>query len=249
MNRRLFITLAAGIAPLAIAADAPWKTGKGWKPLLNGRDLTGWRGADTESVKGQNEWITARSVRIDSAVAKTLTYEAGPGGIILNSPKGKTVNLVTAEAFGDCELYAEFLLTPGSNSGIYLQGLYEIQIFDSFNAKELKTSDCGAIYHRWIDGKPVGGSVPRVNASLPPGQWQSIHAWFQAPDFHANGKKADNAKFLKVLLNGKVVQENVTVDGGTRSHMPIPEGAKNPLMLQGDHGPVAFRNIYIRPTA
>jgi len=249
MDRRSFLSLAAAAAPFALAADAPWKTGKGWKQLLNGKDLTGWKGVDTESVKGQNEWITARSVRIDSAVAKTLSYEAGPGGIILNSSKGKTVNLATAETFGDCELHVEFLLTPGSNSGIYLQGLYEIQLFDSFNAKELKTSDCGAIYHRWIDGKPVGGSLPKVNASLPPGQWQSIHAWFQAPVFHAVGKKADNAKFTKVLLNGKLVQEHVTVEGGTRSHMPVAEAAKNPLMLQGDHGPVAFRNIYIRPTA
>ncbi len=232
---------------MALQAAAPYTTGKGWKPLLNGKDLGGWRGVDTESVKGANEWLTAKSVRIDSAIARTLSFEPGPGPIILNSARGKTVNLATVDTFGDCELYLEFLITQGSNSGVYLQGLYEIQIFDSLNAKELKTSDCGAIYHQWIDGKPVGGSAPKVNASLPPGQWQSIHTWFRAPEFHPNGKKGDNARFIRVLLNDKLVQENVVVQGGTRSHMPIAEAAKNPLMLQGDHGPVAFRNIYIRP--
>jgi hypothetical protein len=231
------------------AAAAPWTKGKGWKPLLDGKSVSGWRGVDTESVKGASEWLTARSVRVDSAVARMFNYEAGPGPIILNGPKGKTVNLATTETFGDCELYLEFMLTPGSNSGVYLQGLYEIQIFDSFNAKELKTSDCGAIYHRWIDGKPAGGSAPKMNATLPPGQWQSIHAWFTAPRFARNGAKRSNAMFRKVLLNDILVQADVSVEGGTRSHMAHAEAAKNPLMLQGDHGPVAFRNIHIRLTS
>ena len=61
------------------------------------------------------------------------------------------------------------------------------------------------------------------------------------------GNKTENAKFLKVVHNGELIQENVDLEGGTRSHMQIPEAATNPLMLQGDHGPVAFRNIYIRP--
>jgi hypothetical protein len=64
---------------------------------------------------------------------------------------------------------------------------------------------------------------------------------------NANGKKIENARFLRVLHNGLAVQENVEVDGPTRSHMPIAEAPLNPLMLQGDHGPVAYRNIYVRP--
>ena len=144
-------------------------------------------------------------------------------------------------------MYLEFLIPQGSNSGVYLQGLYEVQIFDSYGKEALSTSDGGAIYHRWIDGKPVAGSAPRVNASRPPGQWQSYHVWFRAPRFDASGNKTENAKFLKVVHNGVLIQENVDLEGGTRSHMQIPEAATNPLMLQGDHGPVAFRNIYIRP--
>lgn len=208
---------------LAAIVAAPYKVGTGWKRLFNGRDLTGWHG----DGGGRNQWSVSKEE-------------------LSNGLTGKTVNLATAEKFGDVELYLEFRIPKGSNSGVYLQGLYEIQIFDSFGVAQPKSSDCGAIYHRWIDEKPVDGSPPKINASLPPEEWQSFHAWFQAPRFHDNGKKADNAKFVKVLHNGKLVQENVVLRGGTRSHMEIAEAALNPLMLQGDHGPVAFRNIYLR---
>ena len=67
------------------------------------------------------------------------------------------------------------------------------------------------------------------------------------PKFDAGGKKTVNAKFTRVLHNSVLVQQDVEVDGGTRAHMQIAEAPLNPLYLQGDHGPVAFRNIYIRP--
>ena len=126
-----------------------------------------------------------------------LGAKAAPGSRILNGLKGKANNLVTTEKFGDVELYLEFLIPQGSNSGVYLQGLYEVQIFDSYGKEALSTSDGGAIYHRWIDGKPVAGSAPKVNASRPPGQWQSYHVWFRAPRFDASGNKTENAKFSK----------------------------------------------------
>ena len=81
-----------------------------------------------------------------------LGAKAAPGSRILNGLKGKANNLVTTEKFGDVELYLEFLIPQGSNSGVYLQGLYEVQIFDSYGKEALSTSDGGAIYHRWIDG-------------------------------------------------------------------------------------------------
>src|SRR5260221_8457702 len=93
--------------------------------------------------------------------------------------------------------------------------------------------------------KGVGGSAPSRNASRRPGEWQSYQIWFRAPRFDSSGKKTENARFIRVLHNGLSVQNNVEVDGGTRSHMEIAEAALNPLMLQGDHGPVAFRNIYV----
>jgi hypothetical protein len=237
----LACTLAAQ-TPKGPAGEAPPKLVKsgGWKPLLNGKDVSGWAGENGKP----HEWFAARAV---SHEGKILKAEPAPGGIILNGPKGKTVNIYTSAKHGDVELYVEFMVPQGSNSGVYLQGLYEIQVFDSYGKDKVTTSDGGAIYHRWIDNKPVGGSAPKVNAQLAPGQWQSYHAWFRAPRFDASGKKTANAKFIKVLHNGVLVQENVEVEGGTRSHMNIPEAAENPLMLQGDHGPVAFRNMYMRP--
>ena len=80
-----------------------------------------------------------------------------------------------------------------------------------------------------------------------PGEWQSYQIWFRGPRFDPGGKKIENARFIRVLYNGLSVQNNVEVEGGTRAHMEIPEAARNPIMLQGDHGPVAYRNIYIRP--
>ena len=225
--------------------DAPYLIEDGWKPLLNGKDLSGWTGMDGKP----HEWLTTKGVWWDRLLGPTrLGAIKEPGDRILNSLTGRTVNLITEQKFGDIELYVEFLLGKGSNSGVYLHGLYEIQVFDSFaSTHEMTSSDGGGVYHRWIENKGVGGSAPKVNASRAPGEWQSYHIWFRAPTFDANGKKTANAKFIRVLHNGLIVQTNVEVDGVTRSGMTIPEAPVNPIMLQGDHGPVAFRNIYFRP--
>ena len=225
--------------------DPPFVLEEGWRPLLNGRDLSGWGGQDGKP----HEWFTTKSVRWERLLGPNrLIGVPAPSGIILNGPQGRTANLATIEKFGDIELYLEFMISKGSNSGVYLHGLYEIQIFDSYGSTEpMRTSDGGAVYHRWIDNKGVGGSPPSRNASRRPGEWQSYQIWFRAPRFDAAGKKTENARFVRVLHNGLLVQENVALEGGTRAHMPLAEAAMNPLMLQGDHGPVAVRNIYVRP--
>lgn len=225
--------------------DPPFLLEDGWEPLLNGKDLGGWKACD-EAAK--NEWYTTRFVRFERYLGPTqLNGRAAPSGVILNGP-GRTANLCTARAFGDVELYVEFMLAKGSNSGVYLQGLYEVQIFDSWGAGDgMKTSDGGAIYHQWIEERGVGGAAPLVNASRQPGEWQSYQIWFRAPRFDASGKKTAPARFERVLHNGRLVQKEVDVAGPTRAHLPIPEAAQNPLMIQGDHGPVAIRHVYVRP--
>jgi hypothetical protein len=225
--------------------DPPFLLEEGWRPLLNGRDLSGWHAQDGKP----SEWFTTRGVRFERLLAPTRLFAIPePGNRIVNGPTGRTANLVTDEKFGDVELYLEFMLAKGSNSGVYLHGLYEIQIFDSWGSTEpMKSSDCGGVYHRWINNQGVGGSAPRVNASRRPGEWQSFQIWFRAPRFDASGRKLENARFIRVLHNGILVQDNVEVDGPTRAHMNHPEAAVNPLMLQGDHGPVAFKDIYVRP--
>lgn len=193
------------------------------------------------------EWFTSRGViwkRIWNP--KYLVARPEPGDRILNGKLGKTANLVSDEKFDSFELYLEFMVAKGSNSGVYLHGLYEVQIFDSFGySGPLMVGDCGGIYER----ENGGGSPPALNASRPPGEWQSLRIWFQAPRFDASGKKVANARVLRVLLNNEVVQQNVDLPGPTVSAMKTPEAAINPIMLQGDHGPVAFRNIYIKSFA
>jgi hypothetical protein len=86
-----------------------------------------------------------------------------------------------------------------------------------------------------------------VNACRKPGEWQSFDIFFQAPRFDEQGQKTANAKFLRVLLNGLVIHENEDVTGPTRAALFSDEQPTGPLMLQGDHGPVAYRNFRIRP--
>ncbi len=225
-----------------IAGDPPFLSETGWRPLLNGRDLSGWHGLNGAA----HAWVTTRSVNFRRIFRpKELLFVPAPGDRIVNGKLGKTANLVTDERFGDFELYIEFMTARGSNSGVYLHGLYEVQIFDSFGyAGYLLPGDCGAIYEG-----PAGfpGSPPLTNACRPPGEWQSFHIWFKAPRFNSKGRKTANAKVLRVLFNGVLVQREVDIPGPTVAASPIPEAAENPIMLQGDHGPIAFRDIYIRP--
>ena len=223
------------------AGDPPYLTQPGWRALLNGRDLAGWHSEN----QAAHEWFTSTAVtwrRVFSPIR--LNAKAAAGDRIVNGKDGKTANLVSDEKFGSFELYLEFLLAKGSNSGVFLHGLYEVQVFDSFGfSGPLTVGDAGGIYER-ADG--TAGSPPLRNAAKPPGEWQSLHIWFQAPRFDANARMTDKPKILRVLLNGMQVQENFTLSGPTTSSLTIPEAAANPIMLQGDHGPVAFRNIYVR---
>ncbi len=153
--------------------DPPYLLEDGWTPLLNGSDLTGWRACETGA---KSEWYTTRFVRYERILGPTqLSGRAGASGVILNGPTGRTANLCTDRAFGDIELYLDFMIAKGSNSGVYLQGLYEMQIFDSWGStEEMTTSDAGAIYHQWIDNRGVAGSAPRINAARRPGEWQTL---------------------------------------------------------------------------
>jgi Domain of Unknown Function (DUF1080) len=213
----------------------------GWRPLLNGKDVSGWHSVDGSS----HEWFTSRGVvwkRIWNPKYLVAAHERGDR--LINGDAGKTANLVTDDKFGSFQLYLEFMTARGSNSGVYLHGLYEVQIFDSFGyAGPLMVGDCGGIYERERLG---GGSPPAVNASRPPGEWQSMRIWFEAPHFDSAGKKIVNAKVWRVLLNEEVIQQNVELQGPTVSAVHIPEAPTNPIMLQGDHGPIAFRNIQIK---
>jgi len=196
------------------------------------------------------DWLVATTVKPDPDNPKRLKADTaadeGPK-IIVNGATGRTSNLLTKAEHGDVAAHVEFMVPQGSNSGVYFMGRYEIQVFDSYGKQDVQHSDCGGVYQRWKGGKGFEGHPPRVNASKPPGQWQSFDVVFRAPRFDERGKKIANACFVQVKYNGVVVHENVELTGPTRASTYQDEQPTGPLMLQGDHGPVAYRNITLRP--
>lgn len=225
---------------LALALVSPLVAADPVKPF-NGKDLSGW---GTKPGKGTSKWTTALA-SVDPANEKLL--QAGGFGIgfadglalvNLAAKHGDSVDLYTKQKFGNCRIELEVMVPKGSNSGIYVMGEYEVQVFDSFGKAKMEPSDMGAIY---------GAAVPSVNASKAPGQWQRYVIEWQAPKFDAAGKKIANAKFLKVELNGQVLHKDLEMPGPTPAGVTGKEAAEGPLMFQGDHGPVAYRNIVITP--
>lgn len=210
------------------------------KVKLTGEDLSAWQ-------EPHGEWATVGAAEMDSGDPKRISVTPGQG-VIYNGPNGRTVNLLSVLEHGDVIAHIEFMVPQGSNSGVYFQGRYEIQVFDSWGVEHPKYSDCGGIYQRWGAQGGFEGTSPRVNASRKPGEWQTFDVIFRAPRFDESGKKVENARFIKVLHNGVLVHENVEVTGPTRAARFEDEKAVGPLMLQGDHGPVAYRNIRIQPT-
>jgi hypothetical protein len=176
---------------------------------------------------------------------KAVTFSAGKGILLNMNDETRKDNLVTAFEHGDIELELEVMIPKGSNSGIYLQGRYEVQLLDSWGVRNPKFGDIGGIYRNWENqpGKIYMGKAPLSNPAKAPGLWQKMKIAFRAPKFDAAGKKIANAKFTSVVLNGVTIHDNVEVPLPTGGPLKNDEVAKGPLMIQGDHGPVAFRNI------
>jgi hypothetical protein len=190
--------------------------------LFDGKDLSRWKG----QAGGPAKW------RVEKDYFEVVK---GAGGI------------ETVQPFGDCQLHVEWSApSPGEgedqdrgNSGVFLMGLYEVQVLDSYKNVTYPDGQAGALY---------GQYPPLVNPTRPPGQWQSYDIVFRAPRFDAKGALQRPAR-VTVLLNGVLVQDNVELTGPTAHQSRPPYKAhpdKLPIGLQ-DHGhPVRYRNIWIR---
>ncbi len=216
----------------------------GWINLIDNPAMEAWQEDDG--------WIVAGDAALNSADSRALTAQPGKG-VLVSILQGRADfrNLTSKQMFGDLEAHVEFLLPKRGNAGVKFQGLYEVQILDSHGKKNLTGDACGGVYpraeleprYRTIDE----GIPPRVNAAKPPGEWQTLDIVFQAPRFDAQGKKTANARFLKVVLNGQVIHENTELKWPTSHAWRLrKEVARGPLFLQGDHSPVAYRNVRVR---
>jgi 3-keto-disaccharide hydrolase len=198
------------------------------------------------------DWTVAGDAELDTGKPRKLIAKPGQG-VLISSLEGQVDfrNLTSRQWFKDLEVHVEFLIPKGSNAGVKLQGLYEIQIRDSHDVKIPNASDCGGVYPR-AELEPSyhtidQGVPPRTNAAKPAGEWQSLDIQFQAPRFDVDGKKTANAHFLKVVLNGQTIHEDIELKWPTgHAWRNKPEVPRGPLFLQGDHGPVAYRNVRVR---
>jgi hypothetical protein len=189
--------------------------------LFNGKDIDNWVNRKGESAQ----------------------WDVSDG--ILTVAKGKGV-ISTKEVFGDCQLHIEWR-TPAEvkgdgqgrgNSGIFLQGIYELQVLDSYDNRTYSNGQAGSIYKQ---------TMPLVNACKPPGEWQSYDIIYKAPTFNADGS-LNTPAYITVLQNGILIQNNTEIKGDT-PHIGLPKyvsHGEGPLTLQ-DHGnPTSFRNIWMR---
>ena len=233
-NRGMLCTLAALLLPVGGAVAQSGET-------HDLADLSAFQPA------GAN-WLTAGAIRADPEEEHSLEPVEGDG-ILVNRPTASARdNLLSQFEHGDADLELQFMMARGSNSGIYLQGRYEVQLLDSWGETRPGFSDCGGIYQRRReDGSQYEGAAPRINACKAPGLWQDLRIAFRAPRFDADGRKRQNARFLSVEINGVPVHENLEVSGPTGGAIGDDEVAAAPLMIQGDHGPVAFRNFRLIP--
>jgi hypothetical protein len=191
--------------------------------LFDGKDLSHWR---DKKAKGPAGWKLSHDY-----------FEVVKG----------TGDVETTQGFGDCQLHVEWA-TPSpavgedqdrGNSGVFLMGIYEVQVLDSYGSATYPDGQAGALY---------GQFPPLVNPVRPPGEWQTYDIVFHGPRFDAAGAVLRPAR-MTVLLNGVLIHDNRELLGPTTHKVRTPYSAhpeRLPLSLQ-DHGhPVRYRNIWIR---
>ena len=234
MVRRAYLALA-GLALVGAGIPAVRAVAQGdvSRPF-NGRNLEGWK---TKAPADRSRWVVGKATTDPADPTKLKVETASGDGSELVNATGGGVDLYTEQKWGDALIEVELMVPKGSNSGIYVMGEYEVQVLDSFGKAQVGPGDIGGLY---------GAQAPRANASRAPGEWQKFVIDFQAPRFDGDRKIA-NAKFVKVTLNGQVIHENVEMKGPTPAGVTGKEAATGPLMFQGDHGAVAYRNIRITP--
>jgi len=198
-------TLSLVLLSLASCSNPPpkptgFQPGPGWIPLFNGKDLSGWKLVGRYPA----DW------HVEDGVYYTPTASD---------------SIYTERKFLDFQLHVEFKVQKDGNSGVFLRGRKEVQIYDSHGKAKLDDTECGAIFQK---------VAPSTNACKPAGEWQTY-------DITIVGHK------ITVVLNGVTVIDGAEVEGVTGMQLDDEVGKPGHLMLQGDEAPVWFRNVWIKP--
>ena len=199
---------------MSTGANAPFPalSDDGWAYLFNSRDLAGWH---LRHPDGRQSWSVDQ-------------------GELVNGGAG--TDLYSDVRLTDCELHIEFSVPKDSNSGVYLQGRYEVQVHDTFGGG-VHPGMCGAIY---------GQAAPSENVCKPPEEWQTFDITFRGARPSLDGGLASHAR-ITVVQNGVKIIDDVELTSVTGGAMDANEPRAHGIMLQGDHGPVRYRNIRVRP--
>jgi hypothetical protein len=233
------VQIKASVMVLAVALTAAWvqsppRPPKGFTALFNGKDLTGWRGrqpnfnpveeavlSKTVLAEKQAQWDAARDLHwhVDTAKREIVS-------------DGESPHLATAKDYGDFELYVDWLMvSPNGDSGIYLRGYPQVQVWDPDNPREVKNGAPRGSGGLWNNNPDNPGKWPLVKADNPVGQWNTFK-------IRMVGTK------VWVSLNDKVTVDGQVLDNyfdRTRSVV-----ARGPIELQTHGSEIRFRNIYIR---
>jgi hypothetical protein len=214
--------LVVAMVGVCLAQEKPAKPPRGAIVLFDGKELSKWVSRDGKSP---------------------ARWEITPDGAMQVKPG--TGDIMTRDEFGSFQLHIEFNIPPmpqasgqgRGNSGVYLHGLYEIQVLDSYQNETYAKGGCAAIY---------GIKDPDKNMAKPPGQWQTYDITFIAPKFDDAGNVIANPR-VTVRWNGVLVHDNVEIPHITAGGIGDRMRKTGPILLQ-DHGnPVKYRNIWIRP--
>ncbi len=224
MQSRVVIALCLALVLMAgvVAQQRQARPPRGATVLFDGKDLSKWVSRDGRTP---------------------ARWEITPNGAM--QVKAGTGDIMTRDEFGSFQLHIEFRIPemPGAsgqgkgNSGVYLHGLYEIQVLDAYQNQTYSKGGCASIY---------GIKDPDKNMAKPPGQWQTYDITFIAPKFDSSGNVLAKPR-VTLRWNGEIVHNSVEIPNITVGGIGNQMRATGPILLQ-DHGnPVQYRNIWIRP--
>ncbi|HUE74316.1 MAG TPA: DUF1080 domain-containing protein [Pirellulaceae bacterium] len=230
MRRFLAGAIAASLVLVSFATAEEGKLNtppEGFTALFNGKDLTGWKGLvgnpKTRAAMSKEDLAKAQEV----ADQKMRDHWKAEDGILVFDGKGDS--LCTAKDYGDFELYVDWKIHERGDSGIYLRGIPQVQIWDPFNSPNTKNGEEKGSGSLWNNQK--SDRFPLVRADNPIGEWNTFH-------IKVVGDK------VTIHLNGKLVVDNVTLENYWERDKPAP--ATGPIELQNHGNKLYFRNIYVK---